>query len=70
MQYLTNQHGEPLGVFLTMDEWDSFRRQTDMSYEEWERKAVLKALCSLDAGKIMPDDDVRARFAGLGATLG
>lgn len=53
-----------------MDEWDSFRRQTDMSYEEWERKAVLKALCSLDAGKIMPDDDVRARFAGLGATLG
>ncbi len=70
MQYLTNQQGEPLGVFLTMDEWDSFRRQTDMSYEEWERKAVLKALCSLDAGKIMPDDDVRARFAGLGATLG
>ena len=37
MQYLTNQQGEPLGVFLTMDEWDSFRQQTDMPYEEWER---------------------------------
>lgn len=70
MQYLTDQQGKPLGVFLTMAEWETFRERCDMSYEEWERRAVQKALDSLAAGERVPDADVRTRFAELGANLG
>ena len=69
MQYLTNHEGKPLGVFLTMEEWASFQRN-DMTYDEWERKAVLKAMLSLEQGKIVPGEEVRNRFVSLGATLG
>lgn len=70
MQYLNDQHGNPVGVFMSMAEWEAVQKKLDATErEQWQRKAVEKGLAALEAGDFVPKPRIDALFARMGARV-
>ena len=61
MQYLNDAEGKPLGVFLSMPEWEKVRAvlptdavALDGDYETWFRLQVEAGLKEAEEGRLLP----------------
>ncbi len=43
-QYTFDQHGNPIGVFLLIDEWNSLTEELQMELPEWQKKLIDQRL--------------------------
>lgn len=70
MQYLNDQHGTPVGVFMSMAEWEAVQQKMGLpSREEWQRKAVEKGLASLHAGEFVQAEQINQIFTRMGVRV-
>lgn len=61
MQYLNDAEGKPLGVFLSMPEWEKVQAMLpgasmdqDSDHEAWFRAQVEAGLKEAEEGKLLP----------------
>jgi len=61
MQYLNDAEGKPLGVFLSMPEWEKVRAilpvdsvEQDAGHDAWFRSQVEAGLKEAQEGKLLP----------------
>ena len=69
MQYLNDERGNVLGVFLSLEEWSDIQARLDGDREAWMRKAVQRGLDDLEAGRFVARDRINAKFASFGINV-
>ena len=73
MQYLTDAEGKPVGVFLSMSEWEEVRDTLSLSdadqeedYDVWFREKVEDGLRDAGQGKLIPLAQTAAKLKARG----
>lgn len=67
MQHITDDKGKPVGVFLSMKEWEAIQQQLkEPGYDEWHRASVQKGLDAFHARQFASQQSINGIFARMG----
>ena len=63
-QYTFDKNGNPVGVFISIDEWQQISKELHLELPQWQRDALDIELQSIDAnpGYLQKWDDVKKQL--------
>ncbi len=63
-QYTYDKQGNPVGVFISIDEWNEVSDALHLEIPEWQRKALDSAIELLDSGKaeLLRWEDIKGKI--------
>lgn len=69
MQYLNDQHGNAVGVFISLPEWEAIQKrlEADPEREAWLAKCVGRGLEEMEAGHFASPERISDIFKRMGA---
>ena len=63
-QYTFDKNGNPVGVFISIEEWQQLSKELHLELPQWQKEALDAELQTIDAnpGYLLRWDDVRKQL--------